>query len=78
MADDEVTLYEVYRGMQRIEADIAAMKSEAIHRAELEAIKADVQELQDANRWLTRTVAGALILAILAPILALFGTPLHP
>lgn len=73
MAENEVTLYEVYRGLQRIEAELATMKAEAVHRAELEALKADVRDLQESQRWLTRTAVGALILAILDPVLAVIG-----
>lgn len=73
MAENEVTLYEVYRGLQRIEAELATMKAEAVHRAELEALKADVRDLQESQRWLTRTAVGALILAILDPVLAVVG-----
>lgn len=71
--ENEVTLAEVYRGMQRIEKDLSEMKREGVHRAELAALEADVKELQDAQRWLQRTALGALALAILDPALRLFG-----
>lgn len=71
--ETEVTLAEVYRGMQRIEKDLAEMKREGVHRAEVSALEADVKELQDAQRWLQRTALGALTLAILDPLLRTFG-----
>ncbi|MGH1977948.1 hypothetical protein [Rothia sp. L_38] len=71
--ETEVTLAEVYRGMQRIEKDLSEMKREGVHRAELAALEADVKELQDAQRWLQRTALGALTLAILDPLLRTFG-----
>lgn len=71
--ETEVTLAEVYRGMQRIEKDLSEMKREGVHRAELAALEADVKELQDAQRWLQRTALGALVLAILDPLLRTFG-----
>lgn len=38
------------------------------------AIEKNLQALQDANRWVTRTAMGALVLAVLDPMLRVFGT----
>ncbi|MBF0808504.1 hypothetical protein E4U03_07765 [Rothia nasimurium] len=70
--ETEVTLAEVYRGMQRIEKDLAEMRRDSIHRAELAALERNVQDLQDAQKWLQRTAIGALVLAVLDPIFRVF------
>lgn len=73
MADNEVTLAEVWRGMQRIESDISDIKRENIHRSELAALQKDVERLQDTQKWVARTAGGALLLALMEPVLRLIG-----
>lgn len=73
MNHEEVTLGEVYRGIQRLETDMKELRGSAVQRSELCAVEKDVRDLQDTNRWLSRTALGALCIAILDPALRLFG-----
>ena len=56
----------------RVEKKIDRMEAQAIHRAEIQALEKDVEALQDAQKWLTRTAVGALVLAVLDPVLRVF------
>lgn len=68
----ETQLSDFHESRVALEARIA--KLEAQLEAQLEASEADIAELKDAQRWLTRTAATALILAVLDPVLAVLGT----
>ena len=63
MVSEEITLAEVYRGLQRIEGDLKEIKGDAVHRVELESLQADVRDLQDAQKWLVRACGGLFLLA---------------
>ncbi|MGH1977465.1 hemolysin XhlA family protein [Rothia sp. L_38] len=56
----------------RVEKKLDRMEAQAIHRAEIQALEKDVAALQDAQKWLTRTAVGALVLAVLDPVLRVF------
>lgn len=74
MVSEEITLAELYRGLQRIEVDLKEIKSDSVHRVELEALQADVKELQDAQKWLIRSMGG-LFLGLLADLLIRLPPP---
>ncbi|MBM7052210.1 hypothetical protein [Rothia sp. ZJ1223] len=57
----------------RMEKKLDALETQFVHKVELSALRKDVEELQESNRWLLRTAVGALALAILDPVLRVFG-----
>lgn len=57
----------------RMEKKLDRLEMSLVTRPEMDALKEDVHELQEAQKWLTRTAVSALVLAVLDPMLSLFG-----
>lgn len=56
----------------RLEKKIDRMEAQAVHQAQIRALEKDMEALQDVQKWLTRTAVGALLLAVLDPLLRVF------
>lgn len=83
----EYTPAELARSIQRLEVSIDRLeeyRTSAPTYKDLEVrlspievrvqtLNDELREQQDAQRWLTRTAFGALIIAILDPVLSAFG-----
>lgn len=57
----------------RLEKRFERLEDNLVSKAEVQSIREDVKELQDNSKWLMRTAMGALVLAILDPLLRVFG-----
>lgn len=58
--------------LARVEQKLDRMEAQGVHRAEIQALQRDIEALQDAQKWLTRAAVGALMLAVLDPVLRVF------
>lgn len=83
-ADEGVTLGELNRNISALRAELAATRAElaAVHelrtRAELNKVgiaqaNDRIDELEDALRWVTRLVIGAVVLALLGLVVSAAG-----
>jgi chaperonin cofactor prefoldin len=46
---------------------------EKVNKADFEAVRSDVAELKDTNKWLFRLVIGIIVTAVLGTVIALGG-----
>lgn len=56
--------------LERVEQKIDRLEAHAVTRPEIEALRERVGEIQEAQKWLTRAVAGAMITAIFGSLTA--------
>jgi hypothetical protein len=66
-------------GFERLEKKIddrpswqSIERMEKVHEATHKALETDVKELQDSNRWITRTVFAALLTGLVSIAVAVF------
>lgn len=69
-SDGEMSPGELGRTLRRIEAAFATFVLQAVHDAEMKAMREDIADLQDTRKTYGRMLAGA-ILAALVPSLIL-------
>lgn len=76
----EISQQELRRTLERLENAITRLddkREEVPNFKDLEVrlspIEKDLKALQDANKWIVRTATGALLLAVLDPMLRLLG-----
>ena len=56
--------------LARVEQKLDRMEANAVTRPEIDALRERVGEVQEAQKWLGRAVAGAMITAILGSLSA--------